>query len=323
MLRIKAQAGQVPTAQPVPDRPVSPSPARPKRPKADPDSPHRQRLNDWIDAHDGDLIWRAETRRLVKDTLKILATSRPAEGMAMDPYEQVRLALEAAAEADRDGKVDTSIGVYAKGTIRKRIKDGEYLPLVDPALKLDAEAAKRAAEVEAKRLVKLEADAVEAKRLEAEAAKRARWESLPEAERERIKAIVAAEHPEIRPSWKVLLEAHWFAAMDRPTVEPPPPIEIPLEIPPQAPPPEPSPAPAPITLARPGRTRRLLSEPVAWVEPSPQAESDFEAKRRAVLARLGVVRTPKPIPIPPPDPDPEPDPGESESDPVPELYDWI
>jgi hypothetical protein len=185
---------------------------------------HKRRLDDWIKGYDPAPGFYADMIHLVREMLGMLAGTRPFEGTTFDPHEQIRLALGGAAEVEADGGLSTSIGVYARGTIRKRIKEGVYHPLVDPALKLDVEAAARAGEEAARVERKRVKDEAEARRKAEDDAREAEWDSLPDGDREAIKARVRVEKPG-QEKWKAVfhpacLDAMVKARSERP-VDPP------------------------------------------------------------------------------------------------------
>jgi hypothetical protein len=286
------------------------TPASPRASKPDPGSPERRRLHQWIEDYDADLIVRADLFELVREMLGILKRNRPIEGVKMDPYEQVRLALQDAAAVEEAGGLDRSIGVYARGTIKKRIGPGGYVPLIDPALKLDADAKEREAEDVRKRLAAEAKARAEAEIRERDAALEDRYQSLPAAFREHLEADIQFKYPDLI-RWPNMLRVQYIAAMvamdwqppEDFTADHPNPRLDPVADPPQ-------PAAALVPEAPPQPAAPAISRPVfAPVAPVlPESRESFDARRARARAFFESRRGQESPPKPPPD-EPEPPPA--------------
>jgi hypothetical protein len=205
----RAQAA-TPPVEPPADREPPPAPKVESPPVERPGQNHRRRLHDWIKGYDPDPGFRSDTILLVQEMVDMIANTHPVEGTTMDPHEQIRLALENAAEVEKNGDLDQSIGVYARGIIKRRIGREGFSPLRDPAAAIRAPQPDLVAEARAER-----------RRVEAEAAAReesqtrarmARWDALPAGEREAIEARVKAENPGLA-RWPNMLLPLYLAAM--------------------------------------------------------------------------------------------------------------
>jgi hypothetical protein len=260
-----------PAPTPAETRPA-PTPALPVEPSASPSAPsQRQRLHEWIKGLDLDPGSHQDLVGLVTEMVEILAKVGSVEGTTYDPHEQIRFALEAAAKKMDESGLDVPIGVYARGTIKKRIGSGGYLPLADPSAKARAEATRRQEEGEAKEAAKrAKAEAEKAERAK-EAVLQARWEALPEADREAIKARVRAENPDLG-RWKNMLHSHCLTAMGQNQGEQPPASPAPIPA-----------VPVETTLAELATAPTELVQPPAPTPPSPPILTD---EQRAFLDGL-------------------------------------
>jgi hypothetical protein len=265
--RVMERAKVEPTADVAVEAPGNDDPGEPPAERAakPPESDHRRRLHEWIKGLNLDAVAIAELVLLIREMVSILAGCRPAEGTTFDPYEQVRLALQGALEVEATGELSSSPGIYARGTIRKRISRDIFTPLVDPSIKAKAKAGPDLAELARLAAEQKQAEAEEAAKKAAETAElQARWNSLPDSQREMIKARVRAANPAIPPRWENVLMPLYLAAMaDPPAVVEPPASEI-------IPPIEPAAIPGPPVVAAPICHRRSPASD----ETSPAFEDD-------------------------------------------------
>ena len=135
-----------------------------------------------------------------------------AELAEQHPPDRVRAKLEVFdwLVSSQDKRVQKNPAGYLVASIRADYQPPEAFTPADEAGKL-AEAERRAAEAagEKARSARLDADASTAK----DAALKARWDALPEADRERIAAAVRAANPGLR-RWKAMLEPLCLAELE-------------------------------------------------------------------------------------------------------------
>jgi hypothetical protein len=236
--RVMERAKVEPTADVAVEAPGNDDPGEPPAERAakPPESDHRRRLHEWIKGLKLDAVANAELVALVIEIVALLAGTRPAEGTTFDPYEQIRLALEGAVDVEAAGHLDVPIGVYARGTIRNRIKSTGFIPLQDPAIKAKAKAGPNLAELARLAAEQKRIEGEKAARIEAEkAALEGRWNSLTDFRREAIESQVRAENPTLA-RFKPLIHAKCLERMDDPSpaADDPPASEVVAPIEPTA-----------------------------------------------------------------------------------------